>query len=318
VQLVIHGSPHDSLGPLFRREIPVPGMQIIGDHSLPLTAAFTGDPLPAAELSLSRYLLGLAVGDERYVGVPVYLIRGFRHRAFYCAREATYTGLADLRGQRVGVAGWFDTGNTWCRAMLVDARVGLEEVDWYSTVPRGPRDLLDPPTPEFVTKIDRDTTLVQELTQGRLDVILSSFPPREFLAADGPLRRVVSHYPAAERDYFDRTGIYPGFHILAVSRAVYAEHPQCLSLLFDAVVASRDAWFAKNRNFTDLAPWAQVSVEEVAVVFPKDWQHHGIATRENRAMLAAFSTAQHDQGFRTQPLTAESMFPEFVATRDAS
>ena len=318
MQLVIHGSPHDSLGPLFRREIPVPGMQIIGDHSLPLTAAFTGDPLPAAELSLSRYLLGLAAGDERYVGVPVYLIRGFRHRAFYCAREATYTGLADLRGQRVGVAGWFDTGNTWCRAMLVDAGVGLEEVDWYSTVPRGPRDLLDPPTR---SSLPRSTgTPLWSRSSLRVGSTLSC-PASRRASSSPPMGRCVGWSATTRPPSATISTGLASTPASTFSRSAARSTPNTHNArrrCFDAVVASRDAWFAKNRNFTDLAPWAQVSVEEVAVVFPKDWQHHGIATRENRAMLAAFSTAQHDQGFRTQPLTAESMFPEFVATRDAS
>src|SRR5919202_2616224 len=58
----------------------------------------------AAEMSFSTYANLLSRGDERYIAIPFFPSRYFRHADFYVHRDSGIERPEDLRGQRVGIA----------------------------------------------------------------------------------------------------------------------------------------------------------------------------------------------------------------------
>ncbi|HWX75934.1 MAG TPA: hypothetical protein VNY32_00575, partial [Candidatus Acidoferrales bacterium] len=58
----------------------------------------------ASEMSLSNYMIALARGDRRFVGIPVFPARVFRHSYIWINARAGIEKPQDLIGKRVGIA----------------------------------------------------------------------------------------------------------------------------------------------------------------------------------------------------------------------
>ena len=66
------------------------------------------------------------------VGIPSFIMRGFRHRCIITTEDSPIDTLSDLAGKRIGVTGWRDSGNTWTRAALRREGVGVEDAFWFA------------------------------------------------------------------------------------------------------------------------------------------------------------------------------------------
>ncbi|MDD7442119.1 MAG: nitrate ABC transporter substrate-binding protein, partial [Sutterellaceae bacterium] len=85
----------------------------------------------AAEMSLSRYAMRRNEGrDQNLVGIPFFIMRGFRNRCILTLKDSPLKTLGDLKGVRMGISGWQDSGNTWTRALLLEAGVPVESIRW--------------------------------------------------------------------------------------------------------------------------------------------------------------------------------------------
>ena len=72
----------------------------------------------------------VAAGTSAYVGIPAFVSRLFRHSGIYVRADAGIATPADLKGKRIGLAVWQDSGNTWTRALLRHDRIGIEDAQW--------------------------------------------------------------------------------------------------------------------------------------------------------------------------------------------
>src|SRR3954447_6829889 len=84
-----------------------------------------------SEMSLSNYIMGLARGDTRFVGLPVFPYRAFRHSMLWVNDRAGIREPADLRGKRVGIPEYAVTALLHARGMLQhEYGVLPREVHW--------------------------------------------------------------------------------------------------------------------------------------------------------------------------------------------
>ncbi len=314
--------PYDGIYPLYRGEVATPGLDLTIDHGSSIDTLTGDDPPSAGEMSCSKYLLHVASGGTTWVGVPVYLIRGFRQRSFWVPRESTLTSLDQLRGARVGLSGWPDSGNVWARAALREAGVQLADVRWR----------LGPPNPDYprtvgmpsvgvdgldVELLERGDALVQAAARGDLDAISIAFPPPSLFTPDAPLRRLYASYATAEHAYFDRTGVYPVFHVLVVRRDVVEARPQVLGELYDAFAASWRIAHDLYRTFGDATPWMQAGLEEAERLMGAAAQPFGISDPVHRRSIETLSAEQHAQGLVYRTVDADEAFADFLRLTDA-
>jgi 4,5-dihydroxyphthalate decarboxylase len=91
----------------------------------------TNAEFDAAEMSLSSYAIAKAGGDDRFVGVPVFLSRSFRHSSVYVREDSGITDAAGLASKRVGVPESQMTASVWTRALLHhDFGVDTDGITW--------------------------------------------------------------------------------------------------------------------------------------------------------------------------------------------
>ena len=123
----------DYMTPLVLGDVRSPRLDIKIDRVGTLISNVALDPsYDAAEMSFSRYAQQRHDGDDSVVGMPNFIMRGFRHRCIITTKKSPIRRLSDLAGKKIGVTGWRDSGNTWTRAAIRREGVGVEDAMWYA------------------------------------------------------------------------------------------------------------------------------------------------------------------------------------------
>src|SRR4051794_27130177 len=85
-----------------------------------------------AELSLATHAVLVGRGDDRFVGLPVFPSRSFRHGHLLVNTAAGIARPEDLAGRRIGCSNYTQTAAVWARALLQhDHGVRPEQMTWY-------------------------------------------------------------------------------------------------------------------------------------------------------------------------------------------
>ncbi|HEX6499533.1 MAG TPA: hypothetical protein VF054_10935 [Micromonosporaceae bacterium] len=310
--------PWSHLVPLALGEVPTAGLDLRVAR-LAATPHLLDEPaLDAGETSFSRYTLARASGDDRLVGIPTFVMRGFRHRCVLVRRDSDADRAEDLAGARIGLTGWPDSGNTWTRAILRQAGVDLTGIQWTvgpltADAAGGDRvgGLVPPPN---VRLAGPGESLVGGLLDGSLDAIMTPFMPPGFHHDDSPLRPLYRDYRRAEAGYGAAVGFIPGIHLIAVKREHVDARPQILVELAQALDASRRAWWTTYRKHADTTPWALAEIDDTERRYGPDWMPSGLAA--NRAMIAAFCTELFAQRIAPAPIDPDALFPEYAKVAD--
>jgi 4,5-dihydroxyphthalate decarboxylase len=263
--------------------------------------------LDGGEASFSRYLQRVATSDDSFVGLPAFVMRGFRHRCVFVRRGSTLADLPDLIGRRVGLNEWGATGHTWTRAAFRERGIDLTDVHWFvgrlsPSAPAAPATLF----PAYVEAIPDGATLTEQLLAGELDAILASEPPDGFHPTEGPIVRLFGDFVSAERGYFARTGVEPAHHLVTLRREIVADHPWLPRRLLAGLEESRRQAARTRRLLGDVTPWLLAELEETEALMGATAGAYGV--EPNRAMIATFCAEQFAQALVTAPIDAESAF----------
>jgi 4,5-dihydroxyphthalate decarboxylase len=275
--------------------------------------------LDGGEISFSRYVLGMLAGDDRLVGTPVFVMRGFRQRCALVREGSGLRELTQLSGCRVGLTGWPDSGNTWTRAAIRSAGADLDSITWLVGDLTGgvvdPHRLGSEPLPANVEVLPGGTSLTAALRAGDLDAILTPFMPPGFFAGDSGLRHLLGDHRRAEREWFRRTGYVPGIHIVALRRERVRRHPWLPDEVIELFERSKQSWWSRRRHLADTTPWLLADLEDAAATFGGDWMPYGLPA--NRTMIEDFATELYRQGIADRIASADELFPLGGPTSDA-
>lgn len=282
------------------------------DHqSLDTTPDLWQEPdLDVAETSFSRYVRARAAGDDRVTALPIFVMRGFRHRCILVCACSHRQDPAGLRGGRVGISGWPDSGNTWTRALLIDAGVALDEVQWQV----GPLTTAHPtidrmgglnPGPH-VSVLPAGDNLDAALHRGDLDAVMTPFMPPGFYTGSS-LRTLYPDTQAVEQAYFSRNGFIPGMHLIGVRSELLDRAPDLAQELLDLFEAAKEISAARRNKLVDILPWHDRELARTIAVFGEDWMPYGWATDE--AMVATFQEQLLAQHLLRGPVPVEDLFP---------
>jgi len=271
----------------------------------------TNDAYDAAEMSFSRYSLGRAHGNAAIVGVPHFVMRAFRHRCIITAVDCGLTAIDQLAGKRIGMTGWQDSGNTWTRAILRRAGIGIDDAEWFLGRLTDAQPIVDRiggyGRPGRISPVAGERPLVDLLRTGELHAVFTPFMPPGFFDPNSGLRQLLPDCRAAEVAYFRDVGYVPGIHILGIKPSIVAANrwlPQALSELLDE---SSRVWLEKRQKYADTTPWIIDELRQTAQDLPATWNRNVFA--DNLPMIEDFAAEIHAQQLTTRRLKPVELFP---------
>jgi 4,5-dihydroxyphthalate decarboxylase len=272
---------------------------------------WTEPGLDGGETSFSRYIRARAAGDYSVTALPVFIMRGFRHRCIITRQDSPLETASDLRNLRIGLTGWADTGNTWTRAILRADGVGIHDAEWRVgrlTGAHPVQDRIGPiDVPSNVKPCANEEPMVDMLQRGALDAVMTPFMPPGFSAAGSPLRTLYRNNRETEAQYYERTGYVPGIHLLAVQSRVLEEQPEAAQLLVDLFEDSRVLSDQRRAKLLDITPWQNEAYTETQRTFGSDWMASGWT--RNFAMISDLQTEMVAQGLIQEPVPSDILFP---------
>ncbi|MCP8938242.1 hypothetical protein NK718_06920 [Alsobacter sp. SYSU M60028] len=306
---------HDHYLPLALGDVSIPGVDLrlrrvrVGTTQGLLERVYTDPEVDVGEASFARYVSRIAEGDRSVVALPAFAVRSFRHRCFY-VRRGDINDVSQFRGKTIGISEWRATGNTWTRAVMSDAGVRTQDCNWIlartdSAKKPPPRDAL----PANVRFGEDSDTLIDLLVAGRIDAFIAPLEPVALYEKDCPFVRLFDDYPAAERDYFKRTGIFPGHHVVCVKRSFHDAHPDLTWAIYQGLEDSKRSCDDNAKLFGQSSPWLLRDLETAQALMGEDWRPYGV--RNNRRMIDALCRELFEQGLVGRRVEASELFPEF-------
>lgn len=267
-----------------------------------------------AEMSLSSYTVSLFREPRRFVAIPVFPSRMFRHSSIYVNAGAGISEPKDLIGKRVGCPEYQMTAPSWIRGIMAEHYgVPVDGVTYVTGGEESPgrseKIALDLPPSIRVERIGPTQTLARMLAEGEIDALYTARAPSSFRARDGRVRRLFADYGRVEREYYRTTGIFPIMHVVALRRDVYEANRWIAQSLYKALVeAQRCVYedFHETAALKAMLPWLVEHVEEAEALMGPDFWPYGL--ERNHATLATFLRYSYEQGLSKRQLTPEELF----------
>jgi 4,5-dihydroxyphthalate decarboxylase len=267
----------------------------------------------ASEYSSSEFISRFAAKQCPFVAIPIFPSRSFRHGFIAVNRKFVRTPK-DLEGKRVGLPMYTMTASIFIKGLLQhEYGVDLSKIEWIEGQINGGEAHGAPTTMPLVkpVPIERNTTgksLSTLLEEGAIHATIGTGLPNA-LGRNPDVQRLFPNYRELERDYYQRTGIFPIMHLVAIRRDVYERHPFVAASLYNALTAAKEVAIAKMRAVVSLRymlPWMGSDVEEIKEVFGGDAFPYGLEA--NRRTLQALVQYLHDQHLIAAPVAPDDLF----------
>jgi 4,5-dihydroxyphthalate decarboxylase len=267
-----------------------------------------------SEMSLSWYTRTVFTEPRPFVAIPVFPSRMFRHSSVYVNANCGIREPKDLVGRRVGCPEYQMTAAVWVKGILADHYgVPVNSVTYHTGGLKEPGRQEVPmhlPADISVTPVPRDRTLSDMLEQGEIDALYTAEMPTTFIERSPNVRRLFPDYEREERDYFQKTGIFPIMHTVVIRNDLHERRPWVAQSLTKAFVAAQQIAYHDLYDTTALKtmlPWLTAHVEATRnTMGSDDYWPYGID--RNRDTLATFVRYSHEQGLTPRRLQPDELF----------
>lgn len=292
---------------------------VLGHHEV--FARFTANrEWDVAELSIAKFAAQVTRDEPDIIGLPVICSRLFRFGAFYVNRRSGITCTEDLRGKRIGSPEWAHSAAVYMRGWLHnEVGVRLHEVEWYqagaNAAGREEKVELSLPAGVALTRV-ADRSLSDLLAAGDIDCAIIARPPTCFLEGNPDIVRLYPDFEDRELSYYQRTGVWPIMHIIAMQRRILDEHPWVARNLYNAFAESKQR---SVERLLDPAvsryplPWLAAYGRRMSDLFGGDPFPYGI--EPNRATLEQLLHYAYQQGIAHRLATPDEVFPTGIMTK---
>jgi len=268
----------------------------------------------AAELSMNSYLMARDKGSPRFIAVPVFPSRFFRHSFIYINTDSGIEGPGDLAGKKVGVPEYQITAAVWVRGLLQhEYGVPLAKMKWFTGGAEDPgrQEKLRPDLPKEIDIrwIGPDRTLSAMLEQGEIDALICAHIPSPFVRRSPKVRRLFPNFRELEKDYYRRTKIFPIMHTVALREEVYEKNPwvaQSLCKAFSEAKKICEETMYKYSALKYMLAWSIAEIEEERDLFGDNPWPYGLEA--NRHVLETLVQYSYEQGLIKKRMDIEGLF----------
>ena len=271
----------------------------------------------ASEMSLSTYTILRSQGDPRFIALPVFPSRTFRHSCIYVHSTAGVQRPRDLKGKRIGVGDYQMTAAVWVRGLLnQEYQVLADEVHWVVATPVCAG--IELPANIRISQIDSGQSLERMLEAGEIDALVSVVMPRSIIAENPLVKRLFPNFREVETEYYRRTKIFPIMHTLVLKTELFEREPWAAISLYKAFVEAKEVNYRRLYDTNALVaslPWLIDEIETCRRIFGRDIWDYSI--EGSRPTLEAFLRYLDVQGLTRRPVSIEELFvanirPEFL------
>jgi 4,5-dihydroxyphthalate decarboxylase len=268
-----------------------------------------------SEMSLSSFLIALSRGDTRWVGLPVYTMRGFFHTGIMVRSDAGIRVPADLKGKRVGVPEYQQTS----AVLQHEFGVHPSDVEWHmervAEFSHGGATSFEPPVGVRIHQIPADTNIGELMLAGKLDATLLYLRDRNLvdrsrvdLSTSNVVQPLFPNRAAEAHRYFRKTGLFPINHAMVVRRSLLDRHPWIALNVYKAFVEAKASLATAAQAY--LEPFSQIgTVDESAIAALRaDPMAYGVKAARN--VLDAICDYVFEQGLTARRIALEEVFAE--------
>lgn len=246
---------------------------------------------------------------EPQLALPVFFMRGFRHRNILVNKDSGLTNPAQLAGKKIGLTRDSATTIVWIKGWLQEEYgVRMQDVKWVAADPQyfeGERTV-------EVPLIDSGRAgMLQMLSDGEIDAAI--FPGNNDYSSiygGGSLDKRIAPYgnlksmiedPQVILDYYRQGGVLPSFHLVSVKESLVAQYPKVVPELLQAFRQAREL----APNYGDAK--RKREMEEECLVLGRDPYDYRLGEQEVK-MLETLMRYMVEQGFIKKALALESLF----------
>jgi 4,5-dihydroxyphthalate decarboxylase len=299
VQLTLACGDYDRTRPLWDGSIRPDGLEL-NVILLPVEEIFfrmaRHQEFEASELSMSTFLITQAKGNPRFMAVPAFPSRKFRHGDIYIRKDSRVRRAEDLRGGRIGMPEYQMTAAVWIRGILQEYHgVGVTEVEWF-TAHEERLPILLPPTIR-VKIIPGGTNLFELLRKGELDAIFTARVPPPFIRGEDWIGRLFPNFKEVEVQYFKKTGIFPIMHTVVLRADIYEKYPWAAQSLYKAFSQAKNYSLERLVNLGAppvTLPWFFYEMDQTIAMMGRDFWPYGF--KANRTALTKLTQYMREQG----------------------
>ena len=317
LKLTLACGPYDRIDALAQKSIAIEGIDLQVETIQSPRELFDRvekGEFQLTELSASEFVSEVCGHGSRFVGLPVFPSKVFRHGFITINTRSGIQTPLDLAGKRIGVPLYTQTAAIWVRGILQEEyRVDLSNVRWIQGSVEQPGSHGDAHPPALLKPVNLENnetgrSLGDLLVAGEIDAIIGArLPP--LLGKDLRIARLFPDFREREKDYFRRTRIHPIMHLIAIDKSLHQAHPWLASRLYMAFVAAKEkAW--KDLSFSGaqktMLPWLFADITEVEDVFGADPWPYGLEA--NRPALTKLIDYMHQQDFIARCPSLEELF----------
>jgi 4,5-dihydroxyphthalate decarboxylase len=271
-----------------------------------------------AEMSFSSFIIALSKGDDRFVGLPVFTTRRFFHSFILVRRDSGIEKPEDLKGKRVGVTEYQQTGALWTRGAL-EHEWGVKSADceWFMErtpeLSHGGATGFKPPKGVTVHQIPADKSVASMMASGELHACVHYRGHKTIVNRSNldlfnhPEVRTLFADPREEGiRYWKKTGVFPINHGMVIRRELAEKYPWIVINLVQAFNAANriaDAERIEHCEYhiaTGLLPASAREALRTTIV------KHGVIA--NRQTLEAAALHSVEQGLTDRLMKLDEVF----------
>jgi 4,5-dihydroxyphthalate decarboxylase len=310
---------YDRMVPLHTGEVQAEGIDlnfIVNDSPRDIFDRMGGgQEFDLSEMSSSETIQRYAKGGTPFVALPVFPSRVFRHGHISINKKSGIKSPKDLEGKRVGVPLYTQTAAIFHRGVLQhEYGVDWEKIHWVQGAlnhagSHGNPSVLPLLKPiRHIETAPAEKSLSDLLNEGKIDAIAATGMPACY-RKNPDIQRLWPNFREVEREFYQRTKIFPIMHLVAIRRDTWEKNPFIASSLFKAFNQSKNAALAKMNETGALRymlPWLGTELDEIHEVFKGDPWPYGI--EPNRPTLDALVTYLAEQNLVPKKIPLEEIF----------
>ena len=267
------------------------------------------------DIAPTTYMIAREHGAP-FKALPIFVSRNFHHSGFVYRPDAGIGKPKDLEGKHAGVRAYSVTTGVWGRGILQNEYgIDISKITWWVDDEEHVTTLK---LPSFVKHVPQGKSLVSMMASGELQAGFTgnaglgrTGAPKEGWAAasaKGGDTNYVEFFKDSrkiEKEWYQRTGIYPFHGTIVVKDSVLKEHPWVASSLFKAFTEAKNRYIKKLPS-PDQASGKDKQMAEMATIVGPDPLPYGID--KNRASIEALIKYVHQQGMLKRSYKVNELF----------